>query len=634
MKNQKILISLLTLATIIFTFSCGPSSEEIATMTAAAEPTPIPYDLSLTVTDQDGATLSGVSVNVNSVAQITNESGMTVWENLPSSSATLSISAPGYFSKDLTETLERGENQLEVVLEQDANGLLPVNACAPSETLLYIDDFQDGEAQGWEEIQAQAPGWSLEGDPDNTDDTVAVAQSGANWSWLGGHDGYSLDNVVWRMWYKTTGSPNAQFNFRYFEDQGSNARYIYGMHPQGASLARLVDDQHFDLQHFNRPANDAWHFLEFSYFDGEVQLWIDRQEIAAYNDPQPWTGGTINLEPFPDSDATFYFDDISLCQLSEAFISLPKPKTGYNLTVTVTDAESNPVPFATISVGELGSDPEANKVTDENGEAAWIDLPKDTITLDIGAPGFFQKQISQVVEKEASTTATVQVEKDPNGLALVQACAPGETLLYIEDFQDQVAQNIPEINYNAGGWSVINFPETENYVASLAYSGSQGVNSVLENHSFENAVWRFKVYLTERFVAQNDGLSFNWLQSTEPFSLEDGTEINDSRYQIPTGWNYFSMRRLQQPITNIGIAQVQRPIKAGQWTQIEISTLDGYSEVWMDGSMLMKYQDPQPLPAGSFSIEAWLSDKWPTVYFDDIAVCGLEAPFTSIFADD
>ena len=38
---------------------------------------------------------------------------------------------------------------MEFSLSSDPNGLLPINACAPGEELIYLEDFQDGEAQDW-----------------------------------------------------------------------------------------------------------------------------------------------------------------------------------------------------------------------------------------------------------------------------------------------------------------------------------------------------------------------------------------------------------------------------------------------------------------------------------------------------
>jgi len=235
------------MAITLLIVGCGPSAEESATMTAAAEPTPIPYDLSFTVTDQDGTTLLGASVEINGEAQITDESGETNWKNLPSGSATLSISAPGYFTSESTETLERGENQLSAVLELDSNGLLPVNACAASETLLYIDDFQSSIAQEWDSIEGGAPGWTVESDSENPDDLVVAAREGSSMAWLRGGEDYNFDNSVWRLRYKQVGNGSAHVNFRWLDNESSSQRYFLSLDPQEVRLVRWEPDNHVEL---------------------------------------------------------------------------------------------------------------------------------------------------------------------------------------------------------------------------------------------------------------------------------------------------------------------------------------------------------------------------------------------------
>jgi hypothetical protein len=53
--------------------------------------------------------------------------------------------------------------------------------------------------------------------------------------------------------------------------------------------------------------------------------------------------------------------------------------------------------------------------------------------------------------------------------------------------------------------------------------------------------------------------------------------------------------------------------------------------VWLDNRFLFSYTDPQPLPPGTIGLEMHLREEVKTVFwFDDLAVCGLSAPFTSL----
>ncbi|MFL7870374.1 MAG: carboxypeptidase-like regulatory domain-containing protein, partial [Anaerolineales bacterium] len=160
---KRIFLAIL-LAAILLIASCGPSAEEVATMTAAAwtatpsptatptltpTATPIPYDVTVKIIDQDGNPIPGANVvfpeSGNDGPVIVDDGGQAVWNNLPGETGTLGVAAPGYFSAEQSLSLERGPNEVTVALERDPYGLLPAEACAPGEKLLYIEDFQDGQ---------------------------------------------------------------------------------------------------------------------------------------------------------------------------------------------------------------------------------------------------------------------------------------------------------------------------------------------------------------------------------------------------------------------------------------------------------------------------------------------------------
>jgi hypothetical protein len=177
-------------------------------------------------------------------------------------------------------------------------------------------------------------------------------------------------------------------------------------------------------------------------------------------------------------------------------------------------------------------------------------------------------------------------------------------------------------------------PSTEeagNMILSAQYSdmlGDAPLASRLEGMEFDNAVWRTRFLISKPFASQNNWFSFNWKNNLQPFDL-NGVEIYDSRYQLPIGTGYFALRRLQQPATNVGIGQVKNP-EVGEWHLVEISSFEGLTQLWLDGEKLMYYQDPQPIPPGTIGLELWLTGSDNILYFDNISVCGLGAPFVSI----
>lgn len=654
-KTWIVVILCTLLATLIS--GCGPSEEEIATMTASSwtatptptftptltftptptptftptfTPTPIPFDLDLTVTDMDGNPIAGAKVVFNEETQITDSEGLTTWLDLPDEVVEVSISASGFFPGQLSESIERGKNQLSVSLELDPNGLLPANACIESETLLYIDDFQDGLAQEWDAIESAAPGWTIEPDPENPDDLVVAARGEMPWAWLGGRETYNFDNAVWRLRFKQEGEGWAHANFRFVENSAMTRRYLIGLH-EGISPGWLDESNHIELGSAGEAPKGEWHLLEIGFFDGTLTVYLDGKEGMTWADPNAWEGGTINLEPYPQGDGVFYFDDFAICELNAPFEPLPRPKTGYDLTVSISDAEGNPIPQTSVTVVELGDDDQATLLTDDHGLASWVDLPGETVTLQVKAPGYYVTEEILTIEKNVLLDTGITLETDPFALMPETACAPGETLLYIEDFQDNDAQGWPDIQFNTPGWSFATDPsEPTNIVVSAQYNpANQGRISRLEGWEFENAAWRI-YYMPTAHFPQNDYLAFNWLHALEPFDL-DGTQVFDSRYQIPVGWNYFAFQRLQQPVTNVAVGHTGRLPVVGEWNLVEIGTFDGTTEIWLNGTRLFSYQDPKPLPPGTISLEIQLpSENAPILYFDNIAVCELSAPFAPL----
>ena len=328
--------------TVLLLAACGPTAEELtataqaaATQTAAAAPTPtstpIPFDLKVKISDAAGNLLAGVTVKLNELGeapealQTSNDAGEATWANLPGENVTLKVSAQGYFSKDAAQTLQRGPNEMTVALERDPFGLLTQDACAAGETLIYAEDFQDKAGQGWPEIEFNAAGWTIEADPASEGNTILVARQGAPWTWYN-RDNISLDNAVWRITYQYTGQAISHFNFRFVETAEESARYMY-VGGAFSHLQRLQKDiPAIQVKNFSVPKKNEWRRLEFAYFNGVVTIWLDGKELLVYNDPQPWTGGTINLEPYPQSETEYFFyDNISLCGLTAPFQSISTP---------------------------------------------------------------------------------------------------------------------------------------------------------------------------------------------------------------------------------------------------------------------------------------------------------------------
>jgi hypothetical protein len=209
------------------------------------------------------------------------------------------------------------------------------------------------------------------------------------------------------------------------------------------------------------------------------------------------------------------------------------------------------------------------------------------------------------------------LEDDPLGYKASEACNPEERLVYIEDFQDKIANNWPEIDAGAMGWSIIEKPdEPGNFM--IAASGNKEIQPPGTNLKsgliFDNAVWRGKVW----FGGGNSISTFlNWRHSLENGDIRYFTHIGP---QVSVDLTRFNSG------DGISVARSGTRIPLNKWATFEMSTFNGNTQVWINGKKNLDYTDKNPLPEGTIGLEPHFQGEG-TIYFDNLAVCELSAPF-------
>jgi hypothetical protein len=344
MKRIAISFCIILLASLLG--SCGPSAEQMATMTAAAwtptppptpvppTPTPAPYDLDVSITDDSGASIAGASLILpesgNGNPVLANDKGIYSWSNLPTADIKINVTGQGYQPAQQTATLARGPNQVKVVLKRDPSGILPSEACASGQKVLYIEDFQDGLTQDWPEISAgikgdMPNGWSIVDESGNKILRQAEAPGFANPE-LQNH---SFDNFVWKAKFKVVGKDADMFymwRISHPDDQ-TRKRYVVDFSAiQKPWMIRFIDQQSGPMAMNTATGGsmmkpDQWYDIAIAYFKGNHQVWYDGKKQMEYKDPQPFPAGTIGFEVHLGADKTtqFYIDNLVLCELTAAY---------------------------------------------------------------------------------------------------------------------------------------------------------------------------------------------------------------------------------------------------------------------------------------------------------------------------
>ncbi len=224
-------------------------------------------------------------------------------------------------------------------------------------------------------------------------------------------------------------------------------------------------------------------------------------------------------------------------------------------------------------------------------------------------------------ENDTSSGESIPGTINPSGLLASEACLPGERLVYFEDFQDNKAQGWPEIEYRAQGWDIVTDPDSpENTVIQFPCETDTGIQ--LSGFTFDNAVWR--VFFMPK--GKPNFINFDWHQNVYPDKFEaysvglvEGESVRVIRV---------SAHSLPERIIEVVLLDIEQNVKKNVWHLLEISSYNTTLEVWLDGSNLLIYDDPQPLPGGQIGLGYWGSeDENPIVYFDNLTVCELSEPF-------
>jgi hypothetical protein len=343
-EEQAATAAALTAAAATSTPTITPTSTDTPTSTPTPTPTPIPYDLSVLVTgDEDAPIVEAIvvlaEIGTEVGTQITDDVGQAIWYDLPGETVSLSIGAQGYFSMDTSAIIERGDNQLTIKIERDPFGLLPSEACAPGERLLYIEDLQDSKAQGWEEIEFRAQGWDVGPHPDTPGDIVISKMS--NFEGYSTLTNYEFDNAVLRIRFMPLATPIYNFGWHRhgggYQVDGTSVEwsaYTIWFHTPGSTHIYRIQPpiSWFAVREtYWTPRSGIWHQIETSTYEGVLEIWIDGARILKYEDPRPLPGGMINigvgLFDTPENQSVVYFDDISVCELTSPFVPLPKPES-------------------------------------------------------------------------------------------------------------------------------------------------------------------------------------------------------------------------------------------------------------------------------------------------------------------
>jgi hypothetical protein len=329
-KMKKYLFFSLTTILILVLAACSPSasnggnsSEPTATSVPAIS-TSIPYDLTVKVTDQNGTPITWatgiVMVSGNNESKEATESGQLVWKNMEAPAESVSVSAQGYKPIQQALSMELGQNEVSIVLEADPAQLNPGKICQPGQKVLYVEDFEDGQAQDLDNIEA--PKWSFAQAEDHGT-VLEVNSPGGNASTTNWMD---FGNAVWMFDLSTSGMIDIDINWHIYETpEGANngiARYFVVYKPgELFELDYLRPGDSQKLAEAESPIfqADTWHTFAIAYFNGALSVWVDGQQAMSAVQDIPIEKGKLGIKINSGTQAEIQFDNFVVCGLNEAY---------------------------------------------------------------------------------------------------------------------------------------------------------------------------------------------------------------------------------------------------------------------------------------------------------------------------
>jgi hypothetical protein len=166
-------------------------------------------------------------------------------------------------------------------------------------TVLFRDDFQDGQPDGWQTTGA----WYVNQQGDVY--TFGATGQGAAWVPEGNTwQNYILRSVVW------VNSGTLALNFRLTR----NGRYLLTIREDGVYLSKeLPGADATTLGRAAAPSLGNSHWVVIGVERGHIQVYIDRVAVIDYTDPAPLLQGTIGYGTLDGSQASI--DDVLVTNL-------------------------------------------------------------------------------------------------------------------------------------------------------------------------------------------------------------------------------------------------------------------------------------------------------------------------------
>jgi hypothetical protein len=152
------------------------------------------------------------------------------------------------------------------------------------------EDFEDGQADGWK----LESGWKVIQEEDGNH--ALLAEETYGWAAI---EGDKWGDFHMRFAVKPL-NRNLIVNFRAHPAQAGELRYLLHFMPDEIILHRVQADDDPGVAHSEIAfTTDQWHEIGLVVIGGHIEIWMNGDQVLAYDDPQPLPPGIIAFETGP-----------------------------------------------------------------------------------------------------------------------------------------------------------------------------------------------------------------------------------------------------------------------------------------------------------------------------------------------
>jgi len=242
---------------------------------------------------------------------------------------------------------------------------------------------------------------------------------------------------------------------------------------------------------------------------------------------------------------------------------------------------------------------------DESGAVEFSDLPGPDVEVSIKAQGY-EPHMETVTLERGNNQVTLTLTIDPLQINPATACAEGQKVLLIEDFEDQQMQNwegllmrpLFEFVEIEGRGTVLKVDRT---IEGEAYLGYPKI--------FGNMVWHYDI-LRE---PENGPMWMRFHQSGE-----------SSYIGVMFGGQEFGLQKT--PGQGLWLANRYWQVSDGEtWEKFSLVYFDGMVETWINDELFVGVTDNDPHVDGNISIAMARSEG--VTHLDNLIICELTEPY-------